>query len=118
MQAEQLSSNSNLGVVVALGLSTVEQSAKQVSIWVRNTAQLMVDKPQAVRCEYVLRDGGNVMLKLFVDDGDCGKVIGQEGRMARSFRQLLVAIGGNCKIRFSLDIADRSTKRVPASPVQ
>jgi predicted RNA-binding protein YlqC (UPF0109 family) len=51
-------------------------------------ARALVDKPDAVWVE-VEESGDEVTLTLGVDEGDMGRVIGRDGRIANAIRSLL-----------------------------
>ena len=70
---------------------------------VTNIVKLMVDKPEDVSVEVVPMPGGMV-LRYSVAPGDIGKLIGAQGRHARSLRVIVAAIGKGAKLRISLDI--------------
>lgn len=65
----------------------------------------LVDEPDAVRLD-AHNDGGSMILRLQVAPGDLGKVIGRQGRTARSLRTILGAASMKLKHRFSLDIVE------------
>ena len=65
----------------------------------------LVDEPEVVRLD-MLNDGAAVVLRLQVAPGDLGKVIGKQGRTARSLRTILGAASMKMKHRFSLDIVE------------
>jgi predicted RNA-binding protein YlqC (UPF0109 family) len=65
--------------------------------------KLMVDHPEGVRVENVALDEGSC-LRISVDPADIGKVIGKQGRTARSLRVLVAAMGMTTKQRIGLDI--------------
>ena len=68
-----------------------------------NIVKLMVDKPDDVFVEVVTLPGG-VVLRYLVAPSDVGKLIGAQGRNARSLRVIVAAIGMGAKLRISLDI--------------
>jgi predicted RNA-binding protein YlqC (UPF0109 family) len=70
---------------------------------VTNIVKLMVDKPDDVSVEVVKVPGG-MILRYSVAAGDVGKLIGAQGRNARSLRVIVAAIGMGAKLRISLDI--------------
>jgi hypothetical protein len=72
---------------------------------VREIAQALVDEPAAVEVASVNRDE-NTVLKLRVAPQDVGKVIGKQGRTARSIRSLLAAAGTKQNKRYTLEIAE------------
>lgn len=65
----------------------------------------LVDEPEAVRLD-VLPESGTTVLRLQVSPRDLGKVIGKQGRTARSLRTILGAASMKLKHRFSLDIVE------------
>ena len=81
------------------------EQAKAITDAVRTLIKLMVDHPDAVRVECAsITDG--VSLRVSVDPADIGKVIGKQGRTARSLRILVTAMGMASKQRISLDIRE------------
>ena len=70
---------------------------------VTTIVKLMVDKPEDVSVEIVPVPGGMV-LRYSVAPGDVGKLIGAQGRNARSLRVIVAVIGMGAKLRISLDI--------------
>ncbi len=68
-------------------------------------ARNLVDRPDEVRVERTERDGA-VVLRLHVAEDDIGKVIGRQGRTARSLRTLARASGGRRQERTLLEIVD------------
>jgi predicted RNA-binding protein YlqC (UPF0109 family) len=68
-------------------------------------AKSLVDNPDAVAVQSV--DGQQVsVLELTVDQADLGKVIGKNGRTAKSIRTLLGAAGVKHNKRFTLEIIE------------
>jgi len=67
-------------------------------------ARRLVDEPDAVRVEQVEGDDGALILRLHVAEGDVGKVIGRQGRIARALRTVVRAGGPNAGRRLQLDI--------------
>jgi predicted RNA-binding protein YlqC (UPF0109 family) len=72
---------------------------------VREMVQAMVDEPKAVDVRSVKRDE-NTVLKLRVAPEDVGKVIGKQGRTARSVRTILGAVSIKLHHRYTLDILE------------
>jgi predicted RNA-binding protein YlqC (UPF0109 family) len=72
---------------------------------VREIARALVDEPDAVEVETVSRDE-NTVLRLRVAPGDVGKVIGKQGRTARSVRTILGAVSMKVHHRYTLDILE------------
>jgi len=70
---------------------------------VESIAKALVDHPDDVKVNAV--DGEQVtVLELRVHPEDLGKVIGRQGRTAKSIRTLLGAAGMKLKERFTLEI--------------
>lgn len=75
-------------------------------------AKALVDKPDAVRVE-MDQTGEATTLRLYVAPDDLGKVIGKQGRTARSLRTILSAIGSRAQHRFSLDVLEAEGGTIP-----
>ena len=67
-------------------------------------ARSLVDDPDAVRVEREERDDA-LVLHLHVAEGDVGKVIGRQGRIARALRTVVRAGGAHEDRRIVLEIA-------------
>jgi uncharacterized protein len=67
-------------------------------------ARRLVDEPDAVRVEQVEGEDGALVLRLHVADGDVGKVIGRQGRLARALRTVVRAGGPQAGRRLQLEI--------------
>jgi uncharacterized protein len=72
---------------------------------VREIARALVDSPDAVEVESIDRDE-NTVLRLRVAPEDVGKVIGKQGRTARSVRTILGAVSMKLHHRYTLDILE------------
>lgn len=72
---------------------------------VREIAKALVDAPEAVEVETVSREE-NTVLRLRVAPEDVGKVIGKQGRTARSVRTILGAVSMKVHHRYTLDILE------------
>jgi predicted RNA-binding protein YlqC (UPF0109 family) len=68
-------------------------------------ARSLVDHPDEVRVEEE-DDDGRVILRLYVAEGDMGKVIGKQGRIANAMRDLLKVAAARQGARASLEIGD------------
>ena len=68
-------------------------------------AQALVDSPEAVHVE-AIKDAESTILRLRVAPSDIGKVIGKQGRTARSLRTILSAASMKLHHRFALDIVE------------
>jgi predicted RNA-binding protein YlqC (UPF0109 family) len=83
---------------------TLNPDDRAISHMMEEIAKALVDVPGEVRVE--LLDGPDTMtLRLHVADSDVGKLIGKQGRTARSLRTILSAVSMKCKRRYALDIA-------------
>jgi predicted RNA-binding protein YlqC (UPF0109 family) len=77
---------------------------------VTDIARALVDFPENVSVETFDEEEATV-IRLRVAPSDIGKVIGKQGRTARSMRTILAAASMKVKHRFSLDIVeDHSTQ--------
>jgi len=72
---------------------------------VEEIAKALVDIPEEVKVREVEGEQTTV-LELRVAPSDLGKVIGKQGRTARSIRTLLGAAGMKLNRRFSLEILE------------
>ena len=73
---------------------------------VAELARRLVDEPDAVRVEEVEDEDGTLLLRLHVAEGDVGKVIGRQGRLARALRTVVRAGGVEAGRRLQLEIVD------------
>jgi predicted RNA-binding protein YlqC (UPF0109 family) len=73
----------------------------------------LVDDADSVRVEALTEQEATV-LRLHVSPTDIGKVIGKQGRTARSLRTILGAASMKLQRRFSLDIVEAD--RAPGDP--
>jgi predicted RNA-binding protein YlqC (UPF0109 family) len=74
---------------------------------VTQIARALVDIPEAVVVEAVEREESTA-LRLRVDPTDVGKVIGKQGRTARSMRTILGAVSMKHQHRYTLDILEEN----------
>ncbi|MBO4387858.1 MAG: KH domain-containing protein [Spirochaetales bacterium] len=65
----------------------------------------LVDNPDAVQIDEV-REGDTTVLKLRVGEGDIGKVIGKQGRIAKAIRTILSASVTEDGTHATLEILD------------
>ena len=72
---------------------------------VEDLARRLVDEPDAVRVERV-DEGDELVLRLHVAQGDRGKVIGRQGRIARALRTVVRASAAQEQRRVRLEIVD------------
>ena len=71
---------------------------------VEQMAKALVDEPEKASVNVI--EGDTTTLELRVAPGDLGKVIGKQGRTARSMRTILGAAGMKLHKRFSLEIVE------------
>jgi predicted RNA-binding protein YlqC (UPF0109 family) len=76
-----------------------------VKTLVEDIAKALVDTPDGVVVQELAGEHATVF-ELRVAQGDLGKVIGKQGRTARSIRTLLGAVGTKLNRRFSLEILE------------
>jgi predicted RNA-binding protein YlqC (UPF0109 family) len=67
-------------------------------------AKALVDKPEMVSVTEREAEGG-IILQLNVADEDMGKVIGKQGRIAKSIRSVMKAAAIHKNIRVNIEIA-------------
>ena len=84
-------------------VKTREQLAQSMVELVFGMAKALVDHPEKVTLE-AKADGDGTVLLLRVAQSDLGKVIGKQGRTARSIRTILGAASMKAQHRFALDI--------------
>ena len=74
---------------------------------VEEIARALVDKPEEIEVtERELPGDQGTVLALRVAPQDVGRVIGKQGRTARSIRSLLAAAGSKTNRRYTLEIAE------------
>ena len=79
---------------------------------VTQIARALVDLPEAVIVEAVEREESTA-LRLRVAPTDVGKVIGKQGRTARSMRTILGAVSMKHHHRYTLDILEEDHEGAP-----
>lgn len=82
----------------------LEPSAAEL---ISEIARSLVDKPEAVSVKVTEQEGGTA-LHLTVDPSDVGKIIGKQGRTARSLRTILSAVSVKLHHRYSLEIVEQA----------
>jgi uncharacterized protein len=88
-----------------LRLGTASCGGSTMKDLVEDIAKALVDHPDDVQVKAV--EGEQVtVLELRVHPEDLGKVIGRQGRTAKSIRTLLGAAGMKLKKRFTLEILE------------
>ena len=77
---------------------------------IADIARALVDLPESVAVESFDEDESTV-IRLRVAPNDIGKVIGKQGRTARSMRTILSAASMKLKHRFALDIVEEQSQQ-------
>lgn len=70
---------------------------------VRTIAKSLVDNPDQVDVR-TTEDGDAIIIELRVAEGDMGKVIGKQGRIAKAIRTVVKAVAVRENKRVSVDI--------------
>ena len=83
------------------------QSVQQMCDLVTGIARALVDQPDSLRIEAIPGET-EVVLRLYVTEDDLGKLIGKQGRTARSLRAIVGAAASKLRVRCSLDIRSDS----------
>jgi predicted RNA-binding protein YlqC (UPF0109 family) len=83
------------------------RTAIELSDLIIGIARALVDSPDNVSVE-AIPDNDSTILRLQVAQSDVGKIIGKQGRTARSLRTILSAASMKVHHRYSLDIIDNS----------
>jgi predicted RNA-binding protein YlqC (UPF0109 family) len=94
-------------------VATRDALTRSMSELVAGMAKALVDLPEEVSVQ-AAPDNDGTALMLRVAPGDLGKVIGKQGRTARSIRTILGAASMKAQHRFSLDI--QRVGETPLSP--
>ncbi|WP_263366206.1 KH domain-containing protein [Edaphobacter bradus] len=100
-------------MVQATQAATGNDYVKSMMDLVTEIACALVDNPESVSVEAIDENEGTV-LRLHVAQSDVGKVIGKQGRTARSLRTILAAASMKMKHRFALDIVEEN--QPPSQP--
>jgi predicted RNA-binding protein YlqC (UPF0109 family) len=77
---------------------------------IADIARALVDLPESVAVESFHEEESTV-IRLRVAPTDIGKVIGKQGRTARSMRTILSAASMKLKHRFALDIVEEQSQQ-------
>jgi predicted RNA-binding protein YlqC (UPF0109 family) len=85
--------------------ATENDADKNMTDLIAEIARSLVDHPESVVVEAIPEQDGTI-LRLHVAQSDVGKVIGKQGRTARSLRTILSAASMKVKHRFTLDIVE------------
>jgi predicted RNA-binding protein YlqC (UPF0109 family) len=90
------------------------EETEEMRTLVSQIAKALVDASDQVFIDAVEKDAGTVF-RLRVAPEDVGKVIGKQGRTARSIRTILAAVGMKYRHRFSLEIIEEHAQPRPQS---
>lgn len=80
-------------------------SAGNMAALVELLAKSLVDRPEEVTVE-PFEEGGQTVLELVVAESDLGRIIGRQGRMARSLRTILNSASLRTRKRYQLEILE------------
>lgn len=78
----------------------------QMTKLVEDIAKALVDRPELVQVTETAGERGATLVELGVEEGDLGRVIGKQGRTARSIRSLLGAASVKHNVRYQLEILE------------
>lgn len=67
-------------------------------------AKALVDNPDKVQISEVVNEDGTITFELHVAEGDMGKVIGKQGRIAKALRTVVKAAASRENKKVSVDI--------------
>ncbi len=84
-------------------LLPLSDAVQQMCDLMTSLAKALVDAPSEIRVEPETTDTETV-LRMHVAPDDLGKLIGKQGRTARSLRTILAAAGSKLQHRFTLDV--------------
>lgn len=73
--------------------------------FVEDVVKAIVDNPADVKTERTIDERG-VLIKLYVNPADMGKIIGKDGKTAKAIRTLLRVFGAKNNSRLNLKIVE------------
>jgi len=73
--------------------------------FIEDIVKAIVDSPDDVKTERTIDERG-VLIKLYVNPSDMGKIIGKEGKTAKAIRTLLRVYGARSNARLNLKIVE------------
>ena len=99
-------------------------SRTEITVILRKMVGFLVDDPETIKIQEEEEPDG-VLYRILCAPNDMGKIVGRQGRIARSLRVLLRSAGATAKIKVSLDVTDRFGKPIsdpsltmqPRSPI-
>ena len=80
-------------------------NAQDIPALMTLVAKALVDAPEEVSAE-AFDEPGQIVVELQVAENEVGKIIGRQGRMARSLRTILGAAGSKTRKRYQLEIVE------------
>ena len=83
-----------------------ETRNEEVRKLIEDVARLLVEDPSQISVEAFAEGDQMTVLELQVAPGDLGRVIGRQGRTARSLRAVLAAAGAKLDRRYELEILE------------
>jgi predicted RNA-binding protein YlqC (UPF0109 family) len=92
--------------------TAVGEASELMKQLVLEIVKALVDQPENVSVE-MIQDRESIVIRLRVAHQDIGKVIGKQGRTARSLRTILGAASMKLHQRFSLDILEEDEPETP-----
>jgi len=84
-------------------MSDDQEAFLPIQVLIADVARALVDDESAVQVT-IQQIGLQTVLRLQVASNDVGKIVGKQGRTARSLRTILGAIGQSRGVQYSLDI--------------
>jgi hypothetical protein len=84
---------------------TASEPTELMKQLILDIVQALVDQPDDVEVQ-LIDDNDSTVIRLRVAHQDIGKVIGKQGRTARSLRTILGAASMKLRHRFALDIME------------
>ena len=87
--------------------------ADQDQQFVEDVVKAIVENPDDVKTERTIDERG-VLIKLYVNPEDMGKIIGKEGKTAKAIRTLLRVFGAKNDARLNLKIVEPEGSERPA----
>ena len=99
-------------ITQAATAGATDDPARNMQLLVTEIARALVDSPDEVTVE-AIQENDSTVLRLRVAKTDIGKVIGKQGRTARSLRTILGAASMKLQHRFSLDIIEEDDSAGP-----
>jgi predicted RNA-binding protein YlqC (UPF0109 family) len=83
--------------------------------FVEDVVKAIVEYPGDVKTERTIDERG-VLIKLYVNPGDMGKIIGKDGKTAKAIRTLLRVFGAKNNARLNLKIVEPEGSEVAEKP--